>query len=57
VAQGQTNKAMAETLFIAPSTVKSHVASLLTKLGANNRAQLSTIAVQRGLLALGEAGG
>ena len=50
VAEGRSNKEIAEALFIAPSTVKSHVASLLTKLDADNRAQLATIAAQRGLL-------
>ena len=50
VAQGQTNHAIAEALFIAPTTVKTHVASLLAKLDAYNRAQLAIIAVQRGLL-------
>jgi predicted ATPase/DNA-binding CsgD family transcriptional regulator len=50
VAQGQTNNAIADALFIAPSTVKTHVASLLAKLDADNRAHLAIIAVQRGLL-------
>jgi DNA-binding CsgD family transcriptional regulator len=50
VAAGRSNKEIAETLFIAPSTVKTHVTSLLTKLDAENRAQLATIAVQRKLL-------
>ena len=51
MAAGRSNKAIAEVLFVAPSTVKTHVTSILTKLGADNRAQLSTIAAQRGLLA------
>ena len=51
VAQGRSNKEIAEALFVAPSTVKTHVTSLLTKLDADNRAQLATIAAQRGLLA------
>ena len=50
VAEGHSNKEIAETLFVSPFTVKSHVASLLSKLDADNRAQLATIAVQRGLL-------
>jgi DNA-binding CsgD family transcriptional regulator len=48
---GRSNKAIAETLFVAPSTVKTHVSSLLTKLDADNRAGLATIAMQRRLLA------
>jgi DNA-binding NarL/FixJ family response regulator len=51
VAEGRSNKAIAEVLFVAPSTIKTHVTSLLTKLGADNRAQLATIAARRGLLA------
>ena len=51
VAEGRSNKEIAEALFVAPSTVKTHVTSLLTKLDADNRAQLATIAAQRGLLA------
>ena len=51
VAEGRSNKEIAEVLFIAHSTVKTHVAALLTKLDADNRAQLATIAAQRGLLA------
>ena len=50
VAAGHTNKQIAETLYVAPSTVKTHVASLLTKLEADNRAQLATIATQLGFL-------
>jgi DNA-binding CsgD family transcriptional regulator len=51
VAEGRSNQEIAEVLFIAHSTVKSHVAALLTKLDADNRAQLATIAAHRGLLA------
>ena len=50
VAEGRSNKAIAAALFVSPNTVKTHVASLLTKLGADNRAQLAIIAAQRGLL-------
>ena len=50
VAQGQTNKEIADALFVAPSTIKTHVASLLTKLDASSRAHLATIAARRGLL-------
>jgi len=50
VVEGRTNKAIAKAMFVSPNTVKSHAAALLTKLDADNRAQLATIAVQRGLL-------
>ena len=51
VAEGLSNKDIAERLFIAPTTAKFHVTSLLNKLGADTRAQLVAIAAQRGLLA------
>jgi DNA-binding NarL/FixJ family response regulator len=47
VAQGQTNKAIAEALFVSPNTVKTHVASLLTKLDVDTRAQLAVIATRQ----------
>jgi DNA-binding NarL/FixJ family response regulator len=47
VAQGQTNKAIAEALFVSPNTVKTHVASLLTKLDVDTRAQLAAIATRQ----------
>ena len=50
VVAGRSNKAIAETLFVSPYTVKAHMASLLTKLDADNRAQLAVIAMQRGLV-------
>jgi DNA-binding CsgD family transcriptional regulator len=50
VAQGQSNKEIADSLFVAPSTIKTHVTSLLTKLDACSRAHLATIAARDGLL-------
>lgn len=42
---------MAELLFVSPSTVKSHLASLQTKLGARNRFELAAFAWQSGCMA------
>lgn len=39
LAKGATNQEIADTLFIAPGTVKNHVSSLLSKLDARDRAQ------------------
>jgi predicted ATPase/DNA-binding CsgD family transcriptional regulator len=50
VVAGRSNKEIAAALFVSLPTIKSHVASLLTKLDADNRAQLAVIAMQRGLL-------
>jgi DNA-binding CsgD family transcriptional regulator len=44
VIEGRSNKAIAEVLFVSPNTVKTHVASLLTKLHAETRAHLVAIA-------------
>jgi len=41
VARGATNAEMATTLNISLSTVKFHLASLMTKLGARNRVELA----------------
>ena len=49
VAEGQTNKAIADALYVSPNTVKTHVASLLHKLRADSRAQLAAIATRQGL--------
>ena len=48
VAEGRSNKAIAEALFVSPNTVKTHVASLLTKLQADSRTQLAAIATRAG---------
>jgi len=40
VAQGRTNAEIAEELHISLSTTKTHLASLMTKLGARNRVEI-----------------
>jgi DNA-binding NarL/FixJ family response regulator len=41
VAGGRTNTEIARELFVTLSTVKSHVANLMTKLGARNRVEVA----------------
>jgi DNA-binding NarL/FixJ family response regulator len=41
VARGRTNAEIADELHISLSTVKAHLASLMTKLGARNRVELA----------------
>ena len=47
VAEGRSNKAIAEALYVSPNTIKTHVASLLSKLHADTRVQLATIAARQ----------
>jgi len=53
LAAGHDNKTIAAQLGIAAATVKSHVTSILCKLGASSRTQAANIAAQRGLVAPG----
>ena len=48
VATGRTNAEIGQLLFVSPSTVKSHLASLQTKLGARNRVELAAWAWRSG---------
>jgi DNA-binding NarL/FixJ family response regulator len=50
VGEGLANDAIAEKLFMAPATVKTHVSRIMSKLGAHDRAQLVVIAYETGLI-------
>jgi len=50
IAKGQSNKRVAQTLKIAPETVKSHVKSTFVKLGAKTRAEAVARATELGFL-------
>lgn len=47
---GLDNRAIAQTLYISEDTVKSHVKSILRKLGAKDRGQAISIALRGGLI-------
>lgn len=51
VGRGRSNGEIADDLFISVATAKSHVARLLSKLGARDRVQLVIIAYEAGLVA------
>ncbi|GAA2993050.1 response regulator transcription factor [Streptosporangium longisporum] len=48
VARGRTNNEIAAELYISLSTVKSHIASLMAKLGARNRVEIAIWAYETG---------
>ena len=52
IVRGQSNKEIGASLKISEATVKSHVNSLLSKLGVTDRTQAATTALQRGLVHL-----
>jgi DNA-binding NarL/FixJ family response regulator len=50
LAQGKANKEIADILFIAERTVKTHVSSILAKLGMQSRTQAALYASRIGLI-------
>lgn len=50
VAAGNANKLVAAHLRISEETVKAHMKSILSKLGANDRTHAVTIALKRGII-------
>jgi DNA-binding NarL/FixJ family response regulator len=49
---GRSNKEIAGDLFISEATVKTHINSILSKLGVSDRTQAATTALQRGIVHL-----
>ncbi len=49
VAQGKSNREVADDLVIAERTVERHVANIMSKLGFNSRTQIAAWAVEKGL--------
>ena len=50
IATGLSNEEISRKIFVSPSTVKTHAARAMTKLGARDRAQLVVFAYQAGLI-------
>ncbi|HTV16328.1 MAG TPA: response regulator transcription factor [Acidobacteriaceae bacterium] len=52
IVAGKSNRNIGTALFISEATVKTHVNSLLSKLGVEDRTQAATTALQRGIVHL-----
>jgi two-component system NarL family response regulator len=54
IVDGKSNKEIGASLFISEATVKTHINSILSKLGVSDRTQAATTALQRGIVHLPE---
>ena len=52
IVDGKSNKEIATALNVSEATVKTHINSLLGKLGVTDRTQAATAAIQRGIVPL-----
>ena len=50
VAEGLTNREVAERLFVSPHTVNGHLRQIFMKLGVKSRVDLARIAADRGVV-------
>jgi DNA-binding NarL/FixJ family response regulator len=56
IARGRANKQIARELFVATSTVKTHVNNVYRKLGVSSRTQAALYAARVGLVPTKEIG-
>jgi two-component system NarL family response regulator len=52
IVRGQSNKEIGGSLSISEATVKTHINSILSKMGVTDRTQAATSAIQRGIVHL-----
>lgn len=52
LAQGMSNKKLAQKLYISEKTVKNHVSNILRKLSANDRTQAVVLGLKKGIVSL-----
>ncbi len=55
IAEGKTNREIAETLYLSEKTVRNYVSMILSKLGLANRAEAAAYAVRHNLARLPES--
>lgn len=55
VAAGLTNAAIADRLYLSEATIKSHVSSILSKLGLKDRVEAVVCAYESGFVHPGDA--
>ncbi len=55
IAEGKTNKEVAELLFLSVKTVQAHRANLMRKLGMHDRTELVKYAIRKGIIGLDES--
>jgi DNA-binding NarL/FixJ family response regulator len=49
IAQGKSNREIADALVVAPHTIETHVSSILSKLSFTSRTQIAVWATEKGL--------
>ncbi len=54
VAQGKSNREIAEVLVISEKTAKAHISNILGKLGLDDRTQMAIFAIKNGLVDSGQ---
>jgi DNA-binding NarL/FixJ family response regulator len=54
LAQGRSNRQIAEELIVAEGTTRRHVANIYQKIGVSNRSEATRYALREGLLSLDE---
>ncbi len=55
LARGSSNSEIADELYVSPATIKTHVASIFSKLGLRDRVQAVVVAYETGLIRPGQA--